>query len=86
MRALEHHHMTLQPHHTCHIIIHVMPFSLSLMNSFDINENHTQHHGALEHHHMTLQPHHTRHIIIHVMSFPFSLMNSFDINGNHIQH
>ena len=41
--ALKHHHMNFQPHHTCHIIIHTMSFPLSLMNSFDINGNHTQH-------------------------------------------
>ena len=51
MRALEHHHMTLQPHHTCHIMIHVISFPLSLMNSFDINSNHTQHKGEIQGHH-----------------------------------
>ena len=43
MGALEYHYMNLQPHHTSHIIIHVMSFPLSLINSFDINDNHTQH-------------------------------------------
>ena len=48
MRALEHNHMMLKPHHTCHIIIHVMSFPFSLMKSFDINDNHNQHSPPLE--------------------------------------
>ena len=67
MGALEHHHMTLQPHHTCHNIIHV----ISLLNSFDINDNHTQHHGSTRtsSYDFTTSLHMSHHRTFHFISF-----------------
>ena len=71
MGALEHHHMTLKPHHTCHTIIHVMSFPLSLMNSFNINGTHTQHHGSTitSSYEFATSSHMSHHHTCHVISF-----------------
>ena len=79
MGALEHRHMTFQPHHTSHIIIHVMTIPLSLMNSFDINGNHTQHHGSTRtsSYELSTSSHMSHHHTCNAISF--------DINDNHTQ-